>query len=200
MKNNWLPDLYIKTYLFAEQAHRGQLVPGTEMPYIVHVNFVAMEVIAALTVEPNHDENLAVPCALLHDVIEDKTITFEEIKAEFGPVVAAGVLSLSKSEKLDKPIQLADSLARVRQQPREIWMVKLADRITNFQPPPSFWTKEKIVHYRDDAHLIYDPLREASPVLAERLRNKIEGYQSQRSLRSNKQAKATLDLHHIKQG
>jgi (p)ppGpp synthase/HD superfamily hydrolase len=54
------------------EAHHGQLFPGTELPYIMHVSFVSMEVMAALAQEPTRDGNLAVQYALLRDVIEDK--------------------------------------------------------------------------------------------------------------------------------
>lgn len=174
--DSWSQDIYIKTCLFAAKLHQGQVVPDTDLPYMTHVNFVAMEVLAALAVEKGRNENLAVQCALLHDVIEDTDTTYEHVKAEFGQAVADGVQALSKDKSLDKGIQLGDSLDRIRKQPREVWMVKLADRITNLQPPPSYWTKTKICHYREEALLILDALKEASPLLAERLSNKIEEY------------------------
>lgn len=176
MKVSWSQDTYIDTYLFAAQAHCRQLVPGTDLPYIVHVNLVTMEVIAALAVEKGHDENLAVQCALLHDVIEDTEITYEQVEAEFGQAVADGVLSLSKDKKLDRSLQLADSLGRIRKQPHAVWMVKLADRITNLQPPPHYWTRGKMIQYRAEAFLIHDALRDASPLLAARLMEKIEAF------------------------
>jgi (p)ppGpp synthase/HD superfamily hydrolase len=71
---------------------------------------------------------------------------------------------------------MEDSLRRIRQQPREVWRVKLADRITNLQPPPSYWTPEKRGKYRAEAVTILDALGEASPFLATRLRGKIEAY------------------------
>lgn len=173
---NWSQDEYIDAYLFAAKAHQGQVVPGTGFPYIMHVNFVAMEVIAALAVEKGHNENLAVQCALLHDVIEDTAITYEQVKAEFGQAVADGVLALSKDKNLDKGLQLGDSLNRIQKQPQEVWMVKLADRITNLQHQPSYWTKAKIGHYREEACLIHDTLADASQLLAGRLLQKIETY------------------------
>ena len=65
----WSQDQYIKAYQFAALAHWGQFVPGTDIAYIMHLSFVSMEVIAALRTEQGHDEDLAVQCALLHDVI-----------------------------------------------------------------------------------------------------------------------------------
>jgi (p)ppGpp synthase/HD superfamily hydrolase len=50
----------------------------------MHVSFVSMEVMAALLHEPEQDGNLAVQCALLHDVIEDTGVSYEDVKDVFG--------------------------------------------------------------------------------------------------------------------
>ncbi|WP_373541223.1 hypothetical protein [Chamaesiphon sp.] len=55
-------------------------------------------------------------------------------------------------------------------------MVKLADRITNLQPPPIHWTSAKILQYRDEAIEIHTHLQLASPFLASRLAAKIQNY------------------------
>ncbi len=178
MSNNWSQDGYSKAYRFAAQAHRGQTLPGTNLPYIVHLSLVSMEVIAALHAEPERDGDLAVTCALLHDVIEDTDITYGEIEATFGERVAQGVLALSKDKRLDKSQQMTDCLRRVRQQPPEIWMVKLADRISNLAPPPDHWRAEKRAQYREEAIQIHRALHRASPFLSVRLLEKIEAYRA----------------------
>ena len=71
MSITWTQEQYLKAYRFAAEVHNGQKFPGTEFPYIMHLSFVCMEIIAALTHEPERDGNLAIQCALLHDVIED---------------------------------------------------------------------------------------------------------------------------------
>lgn len=177
MLNNWSQESYIKAYKFAAYAHLGQKVPGTEISYIMHLSFVCMEVIAALNAEQERDGNLAIQCALLHDTIEDTNTTFEQIQTEFGEAVANGVLALTKDNSLDKYEQMTDSLQRIKRQPPEISMVKLADRITNLQPPPHYWKHDKVVRYRAEAISIYEALKDASPFLASRLASKIENYQ-----------------------
>ncbi len=176
MPSNWSQELYIKAYRFATQAHRGQIYPGTGLPYIMHLSFASMEILGVLNVEPGHDGDLAVQCALLHDSIEDTEVTYADLASTFGVQVANGVQALSKDPTLDKSRQLTDSLQRIRSQPPEIWMVKLADRISNLQPPPSHWTQDKIIRYRDEAIEIHTALKDASPFLALRLAEKIENY------------------------
>src|SRR5512135_443194 len=90
---NWSQEIYIKALKKAAHAHQGQKMAGSEIPYLMHLNLVSMEVIAALSVETEHDGNLAIQCAILHDTIEDTNTTFEEIRIEFGASVANGVLA-----------------------------------------------------------------------------------------------------------
>lgn len=176
MSINWSQEEYIKAYKFAAHKHQGQKFPGTKISYIMHLSFVSMEMIAALNEEKERDGNLAIQCAILHDTVEDTNTTFEELETEFGLPVANGVLALSKDSSLDKSVQMHDSLQRIKKQPKEIWMVKLADRITNLQAPPGYWKQDKIIRYREEAVYIYDALKDASPFLAARLASKIEGY------------------------
>jgi (p)ppGpp synthase/HD superfamily hydrolase len=55
-------------------------------------------------------------------------------------------------------------------------MVKLADRISNLQPPPRHWSKDRIRDYHREAQVIHDALKDASAFLAGRLRLKIKEY------------------------
>ena len=177
MPSTWSHGKLIRSLKYAAKAHNGQTVPGSDLPYVVHVTMVAMEVIAALTREDGLDGDLAVQCALLHDVIEDTETTREDLENEFGPEVFEGVLALSKSNILkSKQEKMADSLVRIKQQPREVWMVKLADRITNLQPPPAHWDSEKVERYREEGKLILNELGDASPFLSKRLNGKLRVY------------------------
>jgi (p)ppGpp synthase/HD superfamily hydrolase len=178
MNSCWSQDAYIRAWDFACMAHRGQVVPGTDLPYVNHLGLVAMEVMAAMAAgERVAAPDLLVGCALLHDTLEDTMLTHGELLRVFGPGVAAGVEALTKRTDLaDKEMQMRDSLARIQQQPPEIWMVKMADRITNLRPPPAHWDEERIGRYRQEAVLIVETLGRASPFLGERLWRKINRY------------------------
>lgn len=171
-----LAECYRDAWRFAAQAHQGQRYPGTELPYLLHLGYVALEVVAALQVETVAQPALAMQCALLHDVLEDTTVSYPELQTRFGMAVADGVLALTKDARLAKAARMADSLARIRCQPREIALVKLADRISNLDSPPPSWGRARIVQYRQEAQQILAALGEASPLLAERLRQKIAAY------------------------
>jgi len=176
--STWTQEDYIQAFRFAAQAHLGQTYPGTDLPYLMHLSFVCMEVIAALAVEPQANETLAVQSALLHDVVEDTSVTFEQVADYFGLAVAQGVSALSKDKSLPRAEQMPDCLRRIKQQPREIWMIKMADRISNLQAPPSYWNQDKIKQYQTEAESILEALQDASPYLQKRLRHKIDEYGS----------------------
>jgi (p)ppGpp synthase/HD superfamily hydrolase len=184
MQNQWSREKYFKALKFAAEAHKDQRMPGTDLPYVVHVSLVAMEIIAALAVEEVDKPNLAVQCALLHDILEDTYVIYDEIVDRFGIYVANGVLAVSKDgavgvsedEHNRERLQLEDSLQRIKKQPQEVWMVKLADRITNLQPPPDHWDDAKTARYKEGAELIYGELASASEYLGQRLREKIDSY------------------------
>lgn len=174
----WSQEKYQRAAVFAASAHEGQKVPGTNYTYFVHLSNVAMEVIAALCEDSNGiDCNLAVECALLHDTIEDAGIPYETLAAEFGNAVADGVLALTKDIGLEKSKRMEDCLRRILLLPKEIGMVKLADRITNLQKPPAHWTRLKISEYLREAEMIYERLKSCSDYLAIRLKNKIGEYE-----------------------
>ena len=169
---------YIEVLNFAALAHGEQKTPKG-LPYLAHITCVAMEVINACEksqLEQNKTD-LAISCALLHDVIEDTNITYNEIYVKFGDKIANGVEALTKDKtKSTKQEQMKDSLERLLAQPYEIQMVKLADRITNLGIPPKHWDNEKMKKYQEEASLILSCLKNSNVYLAKRLEEKIEEY------------------------
>lgn len=172
--------LYQKAILFATQKHvdKNQTVPGTNLPYVVHLSNVAMEVIIAAFNTEEFDLDYAVQLALLHDTIEDTSTEFEEIEDKFGIVVAKGVAALTKNSDLPKDEQMPDTLERIKELPKETWAVKLADRITNLQAPPDYWNWEKKQEYYKESKTILRELKDGNIFLAKRLEKKISDYES----------------------
>lgn len=174
----WDQEIYLKTLNFASFYHRNQLIPGTDNPYISHPVSVCMEIMSAFAFgNAKGNCNLAVQCALLHDIIEDTDGDYDIVESTFGSQVAKGVIALTKNSRFEtKEEQMTDSLKRIKNQPCEIWMVKMADRITNLQKPPHYWTNNKKAFYLEEAKKIYDALFTADAFLAARLESKISNY------------------------
>ncbi len=178
----WDPDLYNRALRFAGEAHGNQTVPGTDISYLMHLCQVCQEAMSAVLADPTLDGDLVMQCALLHDSVEDTETTREAVAEAFGEAVAAGVDALSKrphgpdGEPWTKDEKMADSLARILGQPREVRVVKLADRITNLQDPPPHWSTDKTARYHREAEQILAALGDASDHLAERMRLKISAY------------------------
>jgi guanosine-3',5'-bis(diphosphate) 3'-pyrophosphohydrolase len=171
-----IQSLYQQTLKYAAEQHGNQKITGSEIPYVVHLSNVCMEILLAAQRTENFDLRLAIPVALLHDVLEDTQTSEDELTSRFGLQVASGVKALTKNDALPKEEQTPDSLRRIKQAPKEVWAVKLADRITNLQPPPAHWTKEKIAQYRKEAQAIYDELKAGNVYLADSLKQKINEY------------------------
>lgn len=171
---NWDQDVFKSALDFAAKAHGDQKIKGSGAPYVVHVVKVATELLCVA--DGSFDVSFAMQCALLHDSMEDTKITFDALADRFGKRVADAVAALSKNPNLLASERMHDCLRRIRQQPREVWMVKLADRLTNLEPPPPKWSTEKIAEYRAEAQEIYQALAEAHAGLAKRMRAKMDAY------------------------
>lgn len=174
----WSQELYREALLIAAHAHSGQKIPGTELPYIIHCVNVCNEVLQASLKQHGTNTDLCVACSLLHDTLEDTEVPLSFLLNKFGEDVLSGICALTKNKDLPEHERMTDSLKRIKEQPREIWMVKMSDRIVNLATPPSHWTKEKIKTYRDEALLIHDSLKDADLNLAARLMEKIESYKA----------------------
>jgi (p)ppGpp synthase/HD superfamily hydrolase len=180
--NNWSREKYINAWNFAAAYHAGQTYggpkPDIRVEYMSHIGTVVMEInwVLQRTDQP-YNADLAIQCAILHDTIEDTDASYEQIWAAFGVAVANGVMALTKNEQLPtKKEQMQDSLVRIRQQPMEVWMVKMADRISNLYHPPYYWTSEKKEAYLQESELIYQALHTADALLAVRLKEKMAQY------------------------
>jgi guanosine-3',5'-bis(diphosphate) 3'-pyrophosphohydrolase len=172
--------LYQNAIKYATLRHlaKNQNVPGTDLPYVVHLSNVAMEILMAAPETENFNLGLAVQVALLHDTIEDTEAEYEDLVELFGREIADGIKALTKNKDLYKDYAMIDSLERIKSQPVEIWAVKLADRITNLQSPPKHWNQLKKQKYLEEARIIHEELKDGNVYLADRLWAKIKEYEA----------------------
>lgn len=136
-----------------------------------------MEILIASAQTENFNLGFAVQVALLPDTMEGTSARFDEIETIFGVEIANAVSALTKNKSLPKEKQVQDSLERIKKLQKEVWVVKLADRITNLQPPPPHWSKEKKMNYKNEAKIILNELQTGNNFLAKRMSSSIELYE-----------------------
>ena len=85
--------LYQEAIVFTAEKHtqKNQKIPGTDLPYVVHLSNVAIEVFVASSANDKLNLNFAVQVALLYDLIEDTDTTCEEIEDRFGVEIMRAV-------------------------------------------------------------------------------------------------------------
>jgi GTP diphosphokinase / guanosine-3',5'-bis(diphosphate) 3'-diphosphatase len=121
-----------KAFRFARQWHEGQMRSSGE-PYMIHPLQVA-HILAGMRMDV-----VAMETGLLHDVVEDTSVTLEQVKKEFGEEVARSVDGVTKLAKLDffsAEERQAESFRKMLLAMVEdirVIMVKLADRMHNMR-------------------------------------------------------------------
>jgi GTP pyrophosphokinase len=88
-------ELVIRAYHVAEEAHREQKRNSGE-PYFTHCLAVA-QILADMRVPPE-----VVAAGLLHDTVEDTDVTLEDIRRDFGDIVAKLVDGVTKLSNLPR--------------------------------------------------------------------------------------------------
>ncbi|MFH1246614.1 MAG: RelA/SpoT family protein [Candidatus Liptonbacteria bacterium] len=122
-----------RAYKFAKQSHVGQ-VRKDGSPHFIH----------ALSTAENlakwHLDESSITAGLLHDVVEDTTVTIDEIRKEFGTEIAFlvdGVTKLKRLRYQDSPANAAVENMRklifALSEDLRVIFVKLADRLHNMQ-------------------------------------------------------------------
>jgi GTP pyrophosphokinase len=121
-----------KAYEFSQKYHSGQSRASGE-PYLVHPVEVAC-VLAEMKMDP-----ISIAAGLLHDSVEDTSVTIVEIRKEFGEQVAhivEGVTKISKIDFATREEQQAENLRKMMLAMVDdirVVLIKLADRLHNMR-------------------------------------------------------------------
>ena len=121
-----------KAYEFSQRHHAGQ-TRASGQPYLVHPLEVAL-VLAEMKMDP-----IAIAAGLLHDSVEDTSVTIVDIRKEFGEQVAhivEGVTKISKIDFTSKEEQQAENLRKMMLAMVDdirVVLIKLADRLHNMR-------------------------------------------------------------------
>lgn len=142
-------------YEMAVKAHSSQRRKSGE-PYILHPIAVAQICVEEIGLGPT-----AIICALLHDVVEDTTITLTEITNVFGERVAKivdGLTKLDSAYNIDIP--QAENFKKVLStlvDDVRVVLIKMADRLHNMRTLGSM-PKHKQLKIAAETTYIYAPL------------------------------------------
>ncbi len=121
-----------KAFECCVEAHKGQFRCSNEEFYVHPVNVA--KIVAQLGLD-----NDAVVASLLHDTVEDTTITIDYVKKEFGEEVALlvdGVTKIGRLSFVSKEEQQAESLRKMliaMGKDIRVILIKLADRLHNMR-------------------------------------------------------------------
>src|SRR5438270_1142181 len=125
-------ELIRKAYDYSQRHHAGQTRASGE-PYLIHPLEVAY-VLADIRLDP-----IAIAAGLLHDSVEDTSVTIEEIQAEFGEQVAhivEGVTKISRIDFATREERQAENLRKMMLAMVDdirVVLIKLADRLHNMR-------------------------------------------------------------------
>lgn len=115
---------------FARKAHEGQTRKYTNTPYILH----PLNVVDILEQFYYYCSQEMLAAAILHDVVEDTTVTLSDIEREFGQEVGTLVFWLtnkSTPEDGNRKLRKAIDRAHLREAPFTAQIIKLADILDN---------------------------------------------------------------------
>jgi len=121
-----------KAFHRAADAHKNQMRESGE-PYMIHPLHVTL-ILADMQMDM-----VCLITGLLHDTVEDTSLSLEQIKKEFGPEVAAcvdGVTKLSKLKLYSREERQAESVRKMllaMVNDIRVIIVKLADRLHNMR-------------------------------------------------------------------
>ena len=152
-----------KAFKFAEKCHEGQF-RKTGDPYIVH------PIYTAIYLANMRMDSQTISAALMHDVIEDCGVTYDEIESLFGKEVAGLVdgvtklptLKISSKNNLTSNNQIARA-ATIRKllvatsEDARVILIKLADRLHNMETLHAL-DKESILRIAQETMEIFAPL------------------------------------------
>lgn len=113
---------------FAVKAHAGQFRKGTKVPYIVHPLGVAKVLIECGC------SKKVVAAGILHDTIEDTSLTVEDVTERFGEGIAALVKAVSEPDKSDTwENRKRHTIKYLQTAPMEVLLVSCADKLDNIR-------------------------------------------------------------------
>ncbi len=122
-----------KALEFAQTAHKGQFRKGSKIPYIIHP-MEAGVIGASLSMKDNQVDEELVAAAILHDIIEDTSLTFEDLFKNFSKRVVE-LVRLQSEDKSKSWQERKEATIELLKSNRDIGIeiVTLADKLSNLR-------------------------------------------------------------------
>ncbi len=145
-----------RAYEYALQHHAGQQRASGE-PYFVHPVGVA-QILTDMKLDPH-----AIAAGLLHDLVEDTSVTIVDVRKEFGEQVAhlvEGVTKISKINFSNKEERQAENLRKMMLAMVDdirVVLIKLADRLHNMRTLDALSSDRQLAIARETME-IYAPI------------------------------------------
>ncbi|MDA9573610.1 bifunctional (p)ppGpp synthetase/guanosine-3',5'-bis(diphosphate) 3'-pyrophosphohydrolase [Rickettsiales bacterium] len=156
--NQFLDESLIsKAYNFSKELHNNQKRHSGD-PYFSHPVAVA-EILADLKLDQN-----SIAAALMHDIIEDTEIEYNEVKDKFGKEIAdlvEGVTKLGKIKSIPNSERFAENFKKftiAMSKDIRVLLIKLADRYHNMKTIDHIPQIDKRIAKATESIEIYAPL------------------------------------------
>lgn len=124
-------ELVTQAMIFAARMHDGAVRKASRIPYIVHP-MEAAAIAAGIT-----DDQEILAAAVLHDVMEDCGVSYEELHGRFGKRVADLVLEDSNNQGIfadaSWSVRKHEAVRRLAGASREMRLLTLADKLSNIR-------------------------------------------------------------------
>ncbi len=155
--NNFDSDVLYRAFKLGEKAHQGQS-RNSGKPYYSHCIAVAKNL-----ADKKMDLDTIIT-ALLHDTVEDTSVTIEDIEKQFGTDVANLVAGVTKLEALENSTEITKQGENFRKlllamsDDIRVLLVKLSDRLHNIKTLKYIEKYEKRMRIATETMEIYIPL------------------------------------------
>jgi GTP diphosphokinase / guanosine-3',5'-bis(diphosphate) 3'-diphosphatase len=161
--------LVLRAAQFAAHKHRDQRRKDERAsPYINH----PLDLARILREEGAIDDPGVIAAALLHDTLEDTETDYQELRGQFGPLVADMVVEVTDTKWLQTGSRKRLQVSKATKSSEGAKLIKLADKISNLRDvisnPPAGWSEERKRAYFDWAKEVVDNVRGANAKLEKR--------------------------------
>jgi GTP diphosphokinase / guanosine-3',5'-bis(diphosphate) 3'-diphosphatase len=149
---------------FAMSAHAGSYRDGEDpLPYVTH----PVEVMSNLRYVGGISDEIMLCAAMLHDVIEETSLSSKDLLSAFGEEITNLVIELTRHEPSQEEIsgmskqeiwslRSAILLSEISAMSKEAQAIKLADRLANLRQAKVTRTSSKLARYMNQTEKILE--------------------------------------------